>query len=593
MTDLNTQYTLRASTFAVQENNFRKRGLLFSAGRLIIAGLLMLCLWKVLVAFTVFWVCLLLIGILLFMIVVWLDAKANKKQQYFKRLKVMNEKEMSCLTGDCSSFERGDNYESTDHPFTGDLDIFGNHSLFQLINRTCTTGGTHLLVKNLQEGIQDQHEIIARQQAVRELANLVDFRQEFAAIGQQTKEAPKAVEQLLGWLNSPMAFANRPFVRLMSFMLPAITPIVTVLAINGVLSPALIIASALINLAFLQFFHKDINKVHAIVSHKQQLLEKYSLLWKRVGQEDFIDASLQSVEINRLKASKAIHKLSVTIGFFDQRLNDLVAFFTNGFLLLDLHCIVSLDKWKIQFRQDLPQWLENLFLLDMLNALANFAYNHPDYVYPTFSDSVFIQAEALGHPLIKSHTCVTNDFSPSPNKKVIVLTGANMSGKSTFLRSLGVNLVLAALGAPVFARYFCCNLATIYSGMRVTDSLGQDASYFHAELKRLGVIMRQLRAGKKIVVFLDEILKGTNSADKLHGSVALVEEFLALECFCIIATHDLALGELENKYPDAVSNYCFESELRNNELHFDYQIKKGIAKNKNATFLMRHMGVIK
>lgn len=593
MKDLKTFYINRIAQVTSNEARFHKRAQLFSAGRLAIAFFALICLWKAVTTVSTIWINLVLVGILLFLIVVWLDAMANKKQRYFNRLKTINERENAALGGDFVTFQTGENYLDPKHPFTFDLDIFGANAVFQLVNRTCTPSGELLLAQSLTTGSFGETTIIERQMAISELSTLVDFRQSFLAIGQVMKEKPEDIKELISWLNSPMSFASRSFIRLLSFLLPTIILTIVAIVIAGYLRFSFIILFALINLAFLQFYHRLIDKIHATVSRKQLLLEKYAQLFKLISTQVFKDTHLQAMNTDSKKTTEAVQKLSVIIGFFDQRLNDLVAFFSNGFLLCDLHCIAALDKWKKNHKKELIPWLDSLFKIDELNSLANFAFNHPGYVYPTIQHSVFIEAEQLGHPLIKDRACVLNDFFSSAQEKVVILTGANMSGKSTFLRSLGVNLVLAAAGAPVFAKSFCFNSAAIYSSMRVTDSLGQDTSYFYAELKRLGEIMKNLRDGKNMVILLDEILKGTNSADKLHGSVGLVEEFLEHNCFCIVATHDLALGELERKYPGRVINYCFESEITNGELYFDYKIRRGIAQNKNASFLMRQSGLIK
>ncbi|WP_270087390.1 MutS-related protein [Sphingobacterium sp. SYP-B4668] len=202
----------------------------------------------------------------------------------------------------------------------------------------------------------------------------------------------------------------------------------------------------------------------------------------------------------------------------------------------------------------MTHWLESLLTMDELNSFANYAYNNPEYSYPTFNETTFLEAENLGHPLIFNKTRVRNYLRASAIEKVIVLTGANMSGKSTFLRTIGINLVLAYSGAPVYAtKLTCSNGLKLYTSMRVTDSLAQDTSYFYVELKRLSAIVHSLRDGAKILILLDEILKGTNSEDKLQGSIGLIEEFLQHDCLCVIATHGLSLGELENKFRGQVN----------------------------------------
>ncbi|HYH55805.1 MAG TPA: hypothetical protein VD772_04290, partial [Anseongella sp.] len=421
---------------------------------------------------------------------------------------------------------------------------------------------------------------------------LLDFRQHFMATGMGFRETSAETRQLQNWIAAPESRLNNPLIRILSYILPAAAILLLLLALAGTMPHTYWVLAVLVNLFVSGLFLKQINLVHAAVSRKHLLLEKFSLLLGHTGRQEFRDDLLNSLRQEGLQACEAIRRLAKIIGFFDQRLNLMIAALLNGFLLSDLHCVMAIDRWRSRYAPRMPSWLDSIFRIDELNSFANFAFNHPAYCYPEFNESNFIQAEQLGHPLITRGNCVPNDFLPGKDEKVVILTGANMSGKSTFLRSLGVNLVLAYAGAPVFARRFSCCLAGIHSSMRVNDSLSEDTSYFYAELKRLSTIMERLRSGQKLFILLDEILKGTNSADKLYGSTGLVEEFIRHDCLCLIATHDLELGKLADKHPQ-ISNYCFESTLSDDQLHFDYTIRKGIARNKNATFLMQKTGLIK
>ncbi len=218
---------------------------------------------------------------------------------------------------------------------------------------------------------------------------------------------------------------------------------------------------------------------------------------------------------------------------------------------------------------------------------------HPHFNYPIIdNDALTIEAKALGHPLMPYKDCITNDIVLGDNEKMIILTGANMSGKSTFLRSLGLNTLMSLIGLPVFAQSFRTPILDIFTSMRVTDSLKERASYFYAELKRLQNIVELLKQNKKMLIILDEVLKGTNSEDKLSGSIALIQKFVTYQSLGIIATHDLELGKMEEEMPQLVSNHCFESIIKEKELYFDYKLGEGIAKNKNATFLMESMNII-
>lgn len=590
---LDSFYGTRREEFAAEESKYLKRTRLFASFRLITAFFVLGVFWQAIANAHLAWFLLMPAGVLLFIFLVRFHAGSQQKRQYFQRLKVINENEAGALQGNLSVFPDGASRADTSHPFTYDLDIFGRNSIFQLINRTCCVSGEDLLAGNLADIPAGTEGILKRQKAISELARLTDFRQHFMATGQGVTETPEETRQLYSWMAAGGSRINSPGIRLITYLFPAAAFLLLLLALTGVLSHAYWVVCVLVNLFITGLFLGEINRIHAVVSGKHRLLEKFGLLLQHTGKQSFNDAFLESLRKEGLEAFGAIQRLAGTINFFDQRLNMVAGALLNGFLLSDLHCVMAIDRWRGRYSERMPSWLNSIFRMDELNSFANFAFNHPHYCYPVFHEASFIEAEQLGHPLIPAGHCVTNDFSPRAGEKVVILTGANMSGKSTFLRSIGVNLVLAYAGAPVFASRFRCSLAGICSSMRVSDSLSEDTSYFYAELKRLSMIMDRLRSGEKLVILLDEILKGTNSADKLYGSTGLVEEFIGHDCFCMIATHDLELGKLEEKHPREVSNYCFESALSDEELQFDYTVRKGIARNKNATFLMKKTGLIR
>lgn len=591
--DLHTLYSTRSSAFSAKENHFKKKANRYAALRLFFGISIIVALWMAITYLAISWLAVALVSTVVYIALVFAHAKVNKQQVKFRRLKMINEVEKSALSGDYTSLPSGSPYIDHNHPFTFDIDIFGDQSLFQYVNRTCTSSGERLLANNLKHKLVAIEKIIERQKTISALTPLLDFRQQFMVIGADNPEKPEDLSQLMAWLASPKSTLNRPLIRFLSFLLSGITFVLLILALAELVPYVSLVLSVLINLAFIQLFNHTINKTHAVISRKYNLLRKYAYLLELLNAQTFTDPFLTSLLEKSDQAHVGIKRLSILMSFFDQRLNDLVAVVLNGFFLSDIHCIVGLDKWKNKHRESMPSWLDSIFIVDELNSFANFAFNNPSYCFPQFTSSTFIETKGLGHPLMRKNACVLNDFIPSDKEKVVVLTGANMSGKSTFLRAIGINTVLANCGAPVYATSFAFNNAEVYTSMRVMDSLEQNTSYFYAELERLSLIMNKLRSGQKMIILLDEILKGTNSADKLAGSIGLIEEFLRHDCLCIIATHDLDLGKLEIKYPLEVSNYCFESRLEANELYFDYKINKGIAKNKNATHLMQKAGLIK
>jgi DNA mismatch repair ATPase MutS len=294
-----------------------------------------------------------------------------------------------------------------------------------------------------------------------------------------------------------------------------------------------------------------------------------------------------------VSASKVFHQLKSLVEQFEYRQNILVGFFLNSFFLWDIRCVYKLWNWHNLHHKKLNEWLNVISETDAIISLANFANNHPEFIYPEIQESDFIfQATTLGHPLLHKNKRICNDFEINGWSKVMIITGANMAGKSTFLRTVGVNLILARTGAPVCAEKMIFTPIEIYTNMRTTDSLLKDESYFYAELKRIKGVLDWLQKGERIFVILDEMLKGTNSVDKLNGSKELLRKLVQFKSVSLIATHDLKLSEMENEFPQQVFNKCFEIRIENDDLVFDYKLSDGVTKTMNATFLMKKMGII-
>lgn len=264
----------------------------------------------------------------------------------------------------------------------------------------------------------------------------------------------------------------------------------------------------------------------------------------------------------------------------------------NGFLLWDLQCILRLEQWKKANADLVPGWFGILGKFEALNSLANFKFNHPESVFPEIAGgNMILHAEFLGHPLIPTGENIRNSLKISRPGEFMLITGSNMAGKSTFLRTVGVNLVLAGAGAPVLAEQMTWNPLKLLTSMRVWDSLSNRESTFYVELKRLRMILEAIRSGGPVMVLLDEILTGTNSRDKHFGSEMFIRQLIREGASGLVATHDLELGKLEQEFPDKVLNYCFEVQIEKEEFRYDYKLRRGICKTLNATELMKKMGV--
>ena len=318
----------------------------------------------------------------------------------------------------------------------------------------------------------------------------------------------------------------------------------------------------------------------------------FEIIEKQEFQTDYINNLQSELEDHSQFASQKIRALSSILSALDTRLNVFAGVLLNAIFLWDILQVYRMEKWKAEHKNSLKKWFTALSQFDALQSLSNLSYNHPNWIFPKMSDKDFeLIVSDIKHPLMQDEDCVGNDFTIPKRPYIKVITGANMAGKSTFLRSVGTNMLLAMMGAPVSAGQMTLNPIEIISSIRTKDSLVKNESYFYAEIKRLEGIIKRLKKGEKLFVFLDEILKGTNSKDKEQGSKALLRQLIDLQAVGIIATHDLNLGIISKEFSEFVENQCFEVEIRDGGLHFDYKIRPGIAQNMSATYLMKKMGI--
>lgn len=518
--------------------------------------------------------------------------RGKDRQALLQALLSLNEKELKVVTHHQSDFENGEEYMDDRHDFSGDLDVFGPSSLFQFLNRTGTLSGRAHLARSLQQPLQDAGQIRAMQEAVKKLSAQIGFRQDYTAHAQLSGEGKDDVKSIRQWLDAPMAFLHRRVLLVLCWAIPALLlGAVAYYAYSGDYAPIIFLLA--VNWAILLLNVKKVNTLHLLLSNKEKLLRKFAVLLRMIRQAEWKGVPwLEARQRTAAEADEALHRLAAISNLLDQRLNLLVGFFLNSFILYDLHCAYRLERWKSAYRKGVDEWFNVISELETANSLATFAYNHPAYAYPEISETPGVSGRGIGHPLIPAGECVANDGSIGHGEQFHIITGSNMSGKSTFLRSVGVNWLLAMTGAPVCAAGFSCYPLRIMTSMRIRDSIARHTSYFQAELQRLQHIIKVLKSGETVFIILDEILKGTNSEDKLAGSRELIRHFLQYNCLGMIATHDLELGGLEQEYPQQIRNYCFESSLDNGQLHFDYRMRPGIARNKNATFLMKQMEII-
>jgi ABC-type multidrug transport system fused ATPase/permease subunit len=535
------------------------------------------------------------IGVVMFLITVIQYIHLQRLLKYYETLATINYHELEALKGNCSMFANGEEFNDPGHPYTSDLDFFGEQSLFQHFNRSASSIGKHRLAGWLRRPLSDPDMIRHRQGAGKELSEIPDWRQEILAVGYRTQDSLSDKDDLLAWVDEPAVFGHWKF-RLFIALVTAASFSVLGLTIFSVIAPAWLLLYLVVPYGIYSTYFTKINSAYRKLSRKSELIKKYSSLLKLIEEESFTSRRMTSLVKNLSgrhgKPSEATRHLSAILDAFDQRKNMLMGFILNFLFLWDFIQVIRTENWQSKHRQELPTWLDVLAETDALCSLANFHFNHPKSIFPSISDDkTLLYATGLGHPLIPHKVRVDNPASVPDWKHFTIITGANMAGKSTYLRTVGVNLVLAMSGSAVLAENMSFQPASLITSIRTRDSLQKNESYFYAELKRLKLIIDRLQEGDRLIILLDEILKGTNSRDKQSGSRALLEKLLGYHTSGLVATHDLALGEMEKDHDGQIVNKCFEVVIENDLLVFDYKLKDGIAKQMNATYLMKKMGI--
>ena len=509
----------------------------------------------------------------------------------------VNNDELSALADNYEPFDDGKEFADPAHRYSFDLDLFGRRSLFQALNRTCTSFGKKTLAAWLQNHLESPEAIQQRQEAVKELAAYLDFRETFRITGLLYKGTTGDREELREWTEAPAYFSRKWWSRPLLGLVPALNIVLLTLGLIGV------IPMTAFGLVFGTFvigsfgLIKPVSNLQRVYDKKLRILSTYAELIRLIEHQEMHAPLLKQLKAEFSGEGKSttriLKELSGELDKLDLRNNQLLYVLLEGSLFWQLRQVMRIELWRHRYGKYLLHWLDVLGEADALCSLATFAHNHPTYTYPVIADHPFVfRAKDMGHPLMPARQCVTNDADIPSRPFFIIITGANMAGKSTYLRTIGVNYILACIGSPV-----CCSSLEIYpaklvTSLRTSDSLTDNESYFFAELKRLKQMIDRLNNGEELFIILDEILKGTNSMDKQKGSFALVRQLMELKANGIIATHDLLLGKLIEHFPEEIRNYCFEADITHDELTFSYKLREGVAQNMNACFLMKKMGLI-
>ena len=519
--------------------------------------------------------------IVLFFLLIGKHKQIAVKRRIAKAKIAINEREIAFIEQGIYPADNGKDFEPAQHPYAYDLDVLGEKSLYHYLNRTHTYLGRKRLAEQLL--YPDGTAILAHQEAIKALTPQLAWRQTFMAHAEQIDDSPSFYDRLQQWAATPTTPMGK-FMRVFT----VISPIVfTLSAIIGYIYDYEVLKSIAkllltINLSVFFFFIGKMSKEKLGFEHTYAMLYAFK--------ECIAQVETHFPEKNK-QASTHIAQLSRLLDDLDSVSNILVSIPLNIFSFYHLHRYRVLLQWKRTYGTHIAEWLETVATTEVLCSFANFAYNNPHFVYPTFNHQYRISFEDVGHPLIAENERITNNITLD-EAHFIILTGSNMSGKSTFLRTLGVNMLLAQVGLPVCAREAAIHPLPLLVSMRLSDSLSDGKSYFFAEINRIEQIMTALKR-ERCMVLLDEILRGTNSEDKQYGTIKIIERLLSLKAIGIVATHDIEVCKTADRYPQQLQNKCFESYIHEGELSFDYKLREGICQNKNATFLMEKLGIIK
>lgn len=494
--------------------------------------------------------------------------------------------EISFLNKNYDVFRPNIHFIDYTHNYAYDLDIFEKGALYHSINRCTTADGEELLQQLLLNPKRSSEDIIKMQDSVKEMMPLREVSHNISSISYKN---PVSLDNFIKTVSRDITPPKK--IAVIYVYISASATILSFIAYGCGLIPSFIPLGLFIyQFTTASLFAKKTNDEYSKLNKANNAAKIYLLISETIKDNNFQSEMLKSIKDDMCAVSSKVKELQKINSEFDQRNSGLYYLISNGLFLRDIILSYKINKWIKENIYNIPVWNKAAAYIDVINSISVFGYNNSDFIFPVINSSTIIKAENMSHPLIDSLKRVGNNIEINKTHKFLIITGANMAGKSTFIRSIGVNLILASMGAPVCASSFEFSSVDIFSSMRTSDKLMDSSSYFHAELQRLKLLKEKAEKSEKMLVLLDEILKGTNSQDKLQGSKLVLLKFIKLNITGILATHDTALGSLSEEYIENFENYFFDFDIDEiGEMHFDYKLKKGISNNMNASILLKNV----
>lgn len=535
--------------------------------------------------------------IVLFMGLVWRQSKLEAQRATLADFQAVNENELATLRGEPNSYPNGDAFVDGRHPYSGDLDIYGRNSLFEQINRGATPQANRMLADWLAEPA-DAATIADRQQTVRELAADTDWRLQFqTALWFNIRQREDVKAQFERFLrNGEKHFGNR-YLRAYVVAVPYIMACWVVLAVFFPVFSSVALFFAMAHLLAAIGNGYKVNRVAGQVYRAGKVLHAFARSFAFVEQRAWKTDGGRALRDTLSGAgggpiSAALMDLSTLIDRLDYRLNMLVGAVLNMVALWDFRQVFAIIDWRKRHGHDVLKAFDVVAETEVLLGLAALSGNHPSWQFPEVvrAPGPVLNAEQLAHPLIPAGKAVPNDYQLE-NHRIALITGSNMAGKSTFLRTVGINAVLAFSGGPICGTYMRLSVFRLVAYMRIADNLNESTSTFKAELNRIQLVLKQVKEQPDTFFLIDEMLRGTNSKDKYLGSKAIIRKLIADKGVGMLATHDLQLAQLAGEYAGVLANYHFDIQVEAGEMHFDYKLKHGECTIFNASLLLKGIGI--
>ena len=594
--DIINDYKQRVDRAQQEIDKYERLINVYSLMRLVIFALLVLSIYLSVkfIGFTL----LAVLFVALMLCFAWLVSRQSffiAQKNYFTALKTVNENEIASISEGTNIYDNGSVFEDEKHNYTADLDIFGKASLYQLVNRAATSPGKQLLAAWLSAP-SNKNTIIKRQESLKEFLLKNDWKLDFQAkLLFARKAGADQFNRLFAYLRSPLELSGENFLR---FYIK-ITPYLLLSAIvAGYFYPVFYLVAigvALVNFSIPVFKGSYMIKSGFIADKMGEALKNYVQVFEIIENTPWQSEACRDLaqQLKDKQTTRQIAELSRLINKLSYSLIMIIGFLLDAVFIWSLKQVMAIEKWKRNNQQNLEDAFDVIAEYEALISLAGLRINYPEWVFPEIieEDGYTLAANQIAHPLININNRIANDYELEDSYKIDIITGSNMAGKSTFLRTIGINSVLALSGAPVCAASMKVSVVTILSYMRIKDSLNESTSTFKAELDRLQMLLAAVDNDAKIFFLIDEMLRGTNSVDKYLGSKAVIEQLIYKKGVGMVATHDLQIAHLEKQYPDYIRNFYFDIQVKEGEMLFDYKIKNGECKTFNATLLLKQIGI--